>query len=66
MYNILKLNVNDSAFEKIWKNFAPVVNRGYLDVNFVQEVIKTMKILRKKGKFAERVWRNVRINFKEF
>lgn len=36
MYKILKRNINDVPFEKIWKHLPAVVNRGYLQVEFVE------------------------------
>lgn len=36
MYNLLKKNMNEVAFQKIWKDLPTVVNKGFLQVSFVE------------------------------
>lgn len=65
-YKFLRQNINEVAFEKIWKLMPEVMNKGHLRVGFVEEVLKTLKILRKKNLFSERVWVQLRGNFTRF
>lgn len=66
MYKILCTNMNEVSFEKIWKHLPFVVNKGYLKIDFVEEVLKTLKILRKKNIFPERIWIPLKKSFQEF
>ncbi len=43
-----------------------VINKGFLQVQFMEEVIKTLKILHKKNMFPERIWKPLRQSFKKF
>lgn len=61
-YETLKNNINQVAFMKIWKYLPKIVNCGYLKINFVQTVLSTMKILRKKNMFPERIWKTIRLS----
>ena len=65
-YKRLKRNINEVAFEKVWKDLARVVNRGYLRVGFVEAVLVTLQVLRKKGMFSERVWLQLKRQFFQF
>lgn len=66
MYKVLSRNINEVSFEKIWKNLPVVVNRGYLQIEFVEEIMKTLRIMRKKDLFPHRIWMPLKNSFQSF
>ena len=65
-FRALKRNVNDVAFEKIWFSFPEVVNKGYLKISFVEDIIKTLSTLKKKGIISEKIWKGIEKSFSKF
>ena len=65
-YKILARNVNEEAFEEIWEFFPKAVNANKLPIALVQEIIKSLKILRIKGRMGERTWKKVALSFGDF
>lgn len=45
-YKILARNVNEEALEEIWEYFPQAVNANKFPISFVEEVIKSLKILK--------------------
>ena len=43
-----------------------MVNRGFLKIRFVENVITTMQVLRKKDMLGWRIWDNLRKSFWKF
>ena len=66
MYDILKLNINEITFEKIWEYLPETVNMGYLKIHFVEEIVRTLEILKRKNMFPERIWKTLKSSFREF
>lgn len=62
----MKRNINDVALEKIWEHLPEMVNRGFLKIRFVENVITTMQVLRKKDMLGWRIWDNLRKSFWKF
>ena len=66
MYDVLKRNINHVTFEKIWEFLPQTVNMGFLKISFVEEIISTLSILRKKNMFPDRIWKTLKRSFEEF
>jgi hypothetical protein len=65
-YRFLKRHVNDICIEKIWLHLPASVNKGYLKIKFVEEIITTIEILRKGRNMSEVIWKKIQPTFQDF
>lgn len=64
-YSILKRYINDICIEKIWTHLPSSLNKGYLKVKFVEEIITTIEILRKGKNMSEVIWKKMQPTFQQ-
>lgn len=65
-YRNLSQNVNEQTLEDIWQYFPDAVNKNKLPPSFVEQVIKSLKILKSRGKISERGWKKFESTFNKF
>jgi hypothetical protein len=62
-YGVLKRHINDICIEKIWAYIPENINGGKLKVQFVEDVITTILILRKGDNMSEVIWKKIQPTF---
>ena len=64
-YRLLQRNIYDETILEMWEYIPKSLNANKLPISFVEEMIKTIKILRKRGKFSEKIWKIMMITFEK-
>lgn len=65
-YRALSRSVNEETLEEIWQHFPDAVNKNKLPPTFVQDVLQSLKTLRKRNKISERTWKRISSTFPKF